>query len=379
MTVLREGRASAVRAIAVFLIATSHTSALASDGESALDKVAKWRPYCGVYCAYAAIKMSGKSVQFQDLLRPEYIQSRKGSSMEDLGKAIHDLGLHATALGGMTVQTLQHCPHLMILHVKPSLKGQEYTHYVLCYSVGKKGVQVLDPPYSTRFIPFQELAALWDGRVLAISDGPISRQLVFASHRIRWIVAVATVLCIVVLVRYSIAKCPTRQTPSPSWTGSVVSSFCHATILGVLAVSGASLFHLWQGQGLLANGGVVHAIQESHAGDFLHKIGPHECHKLITNGAILIDARFAPDYQAGHIDGAISLPVMRSAKRSQRRLRRIPRSWSTARARDANLLRPSLCDSRAMGSRTSSSIAAGGSTGSPQIARWSKRADHEDE
>lgn len=58
--------------------------------KSALSKPPKPRkagPYCGVYCLYAVMKLSGQEVDFRQLLKPEYIGSRRGSSLAELKKA----------------------------------------------------------------------------------------------------------------------------------------------------------------------------------------------------------------------------------------------------------------------------------------------------
>lgn len=296
--------------IAASLSTTNHAATLAAEQEGSIERAARWQPYCGIYCVYAALRMFGRPVRFECLLRPAYLESAKGSSMKNLRRAIQDVGLHAKALGGMTTQTLQHCPHMTILHVRSSLTSREYTHFVLCYGVEEKGVKVLDPPYSTRFIHFQELAALWDGKAIVISEAPVSSQLLFTPERIGWVISVVVILCIVLAIRIGIGRCHIlKGRPSP-WVSSVGFSFFQALILCVLVLFGAPLFHLLQDQGLLANGAVVRAIQESHAGDFIPKIDGRVMHRLLTtNAAIFVDARYSRDFDTGHLEGAISVPV----------------------------------------------------------------------
>lgn len=48
---------------------------------------ARRQPYCGLYCLYAAVKLEGKEIRFRDLVKPEYIGSREGSSLQKLRKA----------------------------------------------------------------------------------------------------------------------------------------------------------------------------------------------------------------------------------------------------------------------------------------------------
>lgn len=44
-------------------------------------------PYCGLYCLYLTMKLADKEVDFKDLIKPEYLGSRKGSSLAELKKS----------------------------------------------------------------------------------------------------------------------------------------------------------------------------------------------------------------------------------------------------------------------------------------------------
>ena len=45
-------------------------------------------PYCGIYCVYSLNKRYGRDIEITELVRPEYISSRKGSSISDLERTI---------------------------------------------------------------------------------------------------------------------------------------------------------------------------------------------------------------------------------------------------------------------------------------------------
>ncbi|MHC4517567.1 MAG: rhodanese-like domain-containing protein, partial [Planctomycetota bacterium] len=209
---------------------------------------------------------------------------------------------------------------MTILHVKPSLKSQKYTHFVLCYGVEENSVSILDPPYSIRSIPFNKLAGLWDGQALVISDGPISKQSIFARERIYWSIVVGTILCVVVVIQISGGGCRILERSSSSWIYSMSLSFYQAMILGILVVLIAPLFHLLQGQGLLANGVVVRAVQKSHAGDFVQKVSLNSVERLVRDNVAFVDARFRRDFDAGHLQGAISVPVNATAEERRKAL-----------------------------------------------------------
>jgi hypothetical protein len=72
-------------------------------------------PYCGVYCIYTAMKLAGQETDIHELLKPEYVGSPKGSTLQELKKAVEDNGLYAVAIGKLTSQELRNCPHPVVL------------------------------------------------------------------------------------------------------------------------------------------------------------------------------------------------------------------------------------------------------------------------
>src|SRR5260370_28036335 len=63
--------------------------------------------YCGVQSLYRALRALGKEVSFADLVKPEYISSREGSTVADLKKAATDLGGFLEPMSRMTSAMLQ--------------------------------------------------------------------------------------------------------------------------------------------------------------------------------------------------------------------------------------------------------------------------------
>jgi rhodanese-related sulfurtransferase len=61
-------------------------------------------------------------------------------------------------------------------------------------------------------------------------------------------------------------------------------------------------------------------LEEWHTDSFLHSVGFSELERLIEGGeTLLIDARFAADYQRGHLPNALHLPE-EAARRARGRL-----------------------------------------------------------
>jgi hypothetical protein len=67
--------------------------------------------YCGIYALYRALAAEGKVIRFADLVRPEYIGSRKGSKMAELIRAGQDFGMYVEPMQRMNCAMLRqaHC------------------------------------------------------------------------------------------------------------------------------------------------------------------------------------------------------------------------------------------------------------------------------
>lgn len=102
--------------LACLLVILASVKTIAADERSEKPSEAvsaKWKssgPYCGIYCLYTTMKLTNREVDFRELVKPEYIGSRKGSSLEDLKKAAEDNGLYAVPVGKLTSQVLRNCP-----------------------------------------------------------------------------------------------------------------------------------------------------------------------------------------------------------------------------------------------------------------------------
>lgn len=49
---------------------------------------------------------------------------------------------------------------------------------------------------------------------------------------------------------------------------------------------------------------------------FVGKTSSEEAHRLVAEGAVLVDVRTVGEYSSGHIEGAINIPVAEIARRS---------------------------------------------------------------
>jgi len=264
-------------------------------------------PYCGLYCLYTIMKMADKEVGFQEFLKHEYVGSRKGSSFGELQKAAEDYGLYTKVVAKITGKELSCCDYPIIMHVKLSMKSQEYNHYVLFLGTKNGHAKIFDPPNPIKLVSYAELAPQWDGNGLIISAEPIDLDAVFAPARNRFIIYASILIAGILALHWAKRFLPV--TLFNSRIKMMGLSITQATGFAILALLAGMFYHFADDAGLLANEKATSAIQKAHAANFIPKIGERKVHKLLGSDAVFIDARFARDYKSGHIEGAISVPV----------------------------------------------------------------------
>ncbi len=174
-------RAGGILAAWLVLMAAAH-AALPADRTSATDAGEAQlhgrghvrHPHCGLYCLYAALRLTGHRMDARELIKPDYISSHKGSSLSELKKAAEDHGLYALPVTGLSLQALRKCSHMMILHVKSEVASESYDHYQLWLGTAGGKARLFDPPEPVQCVSFHELAPRWRGSGLILSPRPIA-------------------------------------------------------------------------------------------------------------------------------------------------------------------------------------------------------------
>jgi rhodanese-related sulfurtransferase len=265
--------------------------------------------YCGIYCLYTVMKLSDVDVEPSELVKPQYIGSPKGSSLAELKKAAEDYGLYAEPVGKLTSRELRQSHYPIILHVKSAADRKEYDHYELFLETKNGQARLYDPPEPVRLVPFRELAPRWDGTGLIVSAEPIDLGVVFASARKRFITYAGIALVVVLTVRWvrrrwlpSTAIMSRRRLFGLSIVGSVG--------LALSAMLCGMVYHFVNEESFLAHPNATSSIQQAHLANFIPKLTERQIRKMLNNTDIVfIDARLADDFKAGHLEGAINVPV----------------------------------------------------------------------
>ncbi len=254
-------------------------------------------PYCGVYCVYAAARMHGREVAFDDLLRQQYVGSYKGSTVAELQRAVADLGLTVTPMTGLTPASLRSSSHPVVLHVRRPGKKMPYAHWVLYAGVADGQARVVDPPGGVELVPFAKLAALWDGVGLVVSPAPLSAGELRTGAWAEVGVLLVGVAAALVALRLATAGRTLRPVPAA------------CAVLGVGGVVGLG-FQFADADGLYRNRAAVGLVAHQHFQPAIPEIGVADVRALLGRADVaIVDARVPADYAHAHIPGALSLPV----------------------------------------------------------------------
>jgi rhodanese-related sulfurtransferase len=265
-------------------------------------------PHCGLYCVYGMAVLLDKDISFSSLVKPEYLGHADGSSLRELYKAAVDSGLHAKPAGRLSRDGLRHSPYPAILHVRSHPESPKYDHYTLFLGTEKDKAKLFNPPEAPRLVSFADLATQWDGMALFISNRPIDSDLIFAADRQR-LVYCAMIGVLVVLAAHFGKHLWLVAVPAIPRRWALGLTTGQAAALGLAALLCAGAYHFFRDEGLLANAGATQALQKGHATSFIPKVTKSRVQKLLGTGTVFIDARRAVDFERGHLNGAINLPV----------------------------------------------------------------------
>jgi rhodanese-related sulfurtransferase len=285
------------------------------------------RPYCGLYCLYSVLRLKGWDVGFRELVKPEYVGSGDGSTMAELSKAARDHNLFAGVAARLTTRGLSQCPYPAILHMKADVYHAGYDHYELFLGTEDGQARLFDPPEPPRLVPFPELASLWDGYALALSDKPFEIDAIFGPDRQRLLMYAALGALALVATHLLLGRLRLAESPRPR-RRQLALSVGQGGALGMLALLAGGLYHLTAEAGLVANAQVTTAFQKAYLGGFVPKIGIRRVRQVLGTDTVLIDARYAEDYQAGHLAGALSLPIDSNEARWQKTMAPVPKGSS---------------------------------------------------
>jgi len=268
-------------------------------------------PLCGIYCIHIAARAVGRDIDMATLINDKYIGDRTGSSIAELRRALADVGLYAAPMKNMQPDDLRNLKIPAILYVRSDV-GTILDHYVVYLGDVRGKAACLDPASGLHFVDYQLLPATWSGSAILVSDTLIDPTVVTSTGRMMWdgLAMFAIVLAgggARLLLRKSCHR----------WR----LMLCEAGIVLLIASVICGFQHVLGTFGLLRNGKAVALVVASRIGAFLETTEPEDISSWIRKGAVIVDARFPADYEAGHIGQAINVPPTTSAEDRRSRLK----------------------------------------------------------
>lgn len=280
--------------------------------------------YCGMYVLYAALTLADKPVDFADLLRPEYVDSHKGSTVGQLTTVAQDYGLYTELIGDMTPSVLQELKHPVILHVRQSVESEEPDHFALFLGRTEEGIVLYDPPRPARTMSLEELHEVWEGTGLILSETPISLARIFV---IAWIDSLSLIALSACLIGFAYLLSSRRKR-------SVEIGPRHARLVEfgarcLLLMGFVTLLYVTHKA--IAGSPVEHRASFTSPPGFSQaptkysSIALAELKRSLESDAVIIDARYPTDFELGHIGTAINIPVNSSSEVRQGSLTDVPK------------------------------------------------------
>jgi rhodanese-related sulfurtransferase len=270
--------------------------------------------YCGVYALYGAASALGVDVDLEELIDAQYISSMRGSSAQDLVLAAESLGLHATPLWGLGVESLRVAETPLILHAAPMGTHAQYQHWILFLGFDESGqARVVDGAGGVALCTIEDVLARWDGIALAVRS-PNARPTRYLSAEIGalcFLVVYGGIFSLAVSSGALARIVPTLSGRSQMWMH----------VIALLLVS-VCIAYASEGAGFR---NVAKGIDSALGLSAVPKIDIQVLLNKMRHGALLIDCRYQGDYELGSIEGAISLPVDSGLGDFQRTLANIDR------------------------------------------------------
>ena len=274
---------------------------------------------CGIYGVYAALHQLGIDVDFRKLQSTKYVDTRQGSSAEGLKAAAEDCGAFALAAENLNLRALESCNSPVLLHFSSEGLYKKYTHWALF--LGKSGdhFRIMDASHEPPLeLTGAEVLARWDGVGVIVTGAPQSAaKVVLAARAGLWEFLLTCFLagCITYVIA-AIGRQASAYGSAKDW--SATRQIAMLILVGIVL---ASIHHFTTVNGLFRNTAVANAVACANSDDYLPKLNYEQLQIAMNAGAAVIDARLPADFAAGHIDGAINVPVWHARMERQYDLR----------------------------------------------------------
>lgn len=274
------------------------------------DQASRSAHYCGLYAWMAASKQLGGSPDALALLEVGIVDSEEGSSVNALLKAAASQGLYAWAFERGTADMLEAANPPVLLLLRRSDAGDTYHHWVTWLGPTPGGNATwFDAEQGLRETSRAELTAQWTGVGIALGPSESALPMTQMSRAGWWrpVVLMGVSLFGVWLVNLGALYL------RPSWGPGAV--FAALLTLGLFGGVG---FAAAVPGGLLSEAAAIAAVRDARAGSFTRELSTRAFVKRVEAEGLIVDARYPGDYEAGHVPGAINVPVSWTAEQTTR-------------------------------------------------------------
>ncbi|QDT43405.1 Rhodanese-like domain protein [Gimesia alba] len=281
-------------------------------------------PYCGVNSLYACLTALGIETTPADYIKTRYIGSFEGSSAKELIDATRDFGAHAESLSHLTHRDLRRIQTPMILHVQGNRTDKNFNHWIAFLGFEGDRVRIVDAPLPLQTLTMAELLSKWDGTAIAVSKEELTHGFLYESR-----VEIILGLGLLAFAVYFLARCFSNsfsivkfkinsKKVSLLWQMCIIFGFSLLLSLG---------YHAASDVGFLNNSTALAEVTIRYHSSKIPKLTLAETEQEISEGEpLLLDARYAIDFQRGTLPNAKSIPINSALHDRQQILAGVPRT-----------------------------------------------------
>ena len=269
-------------------------------------------PYCGLLCLYAALKYEGAEVHFPSFVKPEYVGSSQGSTLAELRRCASDVGGYAVPVSGANWEFLQGVQHPVLLHVKSTLRSPQADHFVLFLRCEGGKARIMDIPGPAEPMTQEELSERADGLGLVVSKDRIDEASVFKGSwlsigRLGGLIFGGSLFLGVAATRRRRANMLASDGEKRPSAGAYFGRAAYQA--GMMIVLSVGIGFVFQST-IRGSAAPLLLRSRENSGRTLPLIPLKELHDRISQRlGIIVDARHIEDFQSGHIEGAINIPI----------------------------------------------------------------------
>lgn len=281
-------------------------------------------PYCGVNSLYACLTALGIETNPADYIKIKYIGSFEGSSAKELIDATRDFGAHAESLSHLTHRDLRRIQTPMILHVQGNRADKNFNHWIAFLGYEGERVRIVDAPLPLQTMSVAELLSKWDGTAIAVSKEKLTHGFLYES-RVEIILGLGLlVFAVYFLSRYFGNSLSIFNLEKKSKKINLLWQMCIIFGFSLLLSLG---YHAASEVGFLKNSTALAEVTLRYHSTKISKLNLTETEKEISEGEpLLLDARYAIDFQHGALPNAKSIPINSTLHDRQQILVGVPKA-----------------------------------------------------